>query len=334
LAASALMLGSGAAFAKPAFAEKEKKPCGYCHVNPAGGGARNARGIYYQTHNFSFEGYVEPLTFKRVWRVDAPASATRIAVADVLGDKKPRVLTVGDGDQLAIHSIEENALKQAATVAVKPVTRSEARKMVALRPKKNQPAVIALPGAVLVKEGDTLVSKAASSINDITGRVILSNGEEAVFLLDGLPVSWSVDDLATGRVINGPDIANPLENPRAYRLMQGRIAPDLLQSFGIPEAAAKRGTFLLWDIVGKGKLFAVFAWVAADGDRLSVFDPDALAFGATPKPEWQSEKLDGQVLDLVLGEDPADPEKHGIYVLLATGEDKKAKVIEFYKLAE
>jgi outer membrane biosynthesis protein TonB len=60
--ASALVGLSAFSTAKPAeafpkFATKEKKPCGFCHVNPAGKGPRNVAGIWYDKHNFSFEGY-------------------------------------------------------------------------------------------------------------------------------------------------------------------------------------------------------------------------------------------------------------------------------------
>jgi hypothetical protein len=43
------------AAAMPAYAQKEGKACGYCHVNPAGGGNRNARGNQYQANGHSFK---------------------------------------------------------------------------------------------------------------------------------------------------------------------------------------------------------------------------------------------------------------------------------------
>jgi glutathione peroxidase len=51
--------------AKPEFAKKEKKVCGYCHLNPAGGGARGFRGMYYARHNISFRGFVEAREAKK-----------------------------------------------------------------------------------------------------------------------------------------------------------------------------------------------------------------------------------------------------------------------------
>ncbi len=36
------------AAATPAYAAQTKKACGYCHVNPAGGGPRNANGQKFE----------------------------------------------------------------------------------------------------------------------------------------------------------------------------------------------------------------------------------------------------------------------------------------------
>lgn len=49
-------LNTNNAEAFPKYAQKEKKPCNYCHVKPAGGGKRTAAGEWYKTH-LSFVGY-------------------------------------------------------------------------------------------------------------------------------------------------------------------------------------------------------------------------------------------------------------------------------------
>jgi hypothetical protein len=46
--------GSRPAAARPEFARKESKACGYCHINPRGGGARNQRGLEYARNDFRF----------------------------------------------------------------------------------------------------------------------------------------------------------------------------------------------------------------------------------------------------------------------------------------
>ena len=50
-----LVVAPRPASALPAYAQKEGKACGYCHINPAGGGARNAKGKQYQANGHSFK---------------------------------------------------------------------------------------------------------------------------------------------------------------------------------------------------------------------------------------------------------------------------------------
>jgi len=42
------------ASARPEFARRESKACGYCHINPRGGGTRNQMGLRYARNEFSF----------------------------------------------------------------------------------------------------------------------------------------------------------------------------------------------------------------------------------------------------------------------------------------
>ena len=52
---SAVYAPSAQAF--PPFATAEGISCKYCHINPAGGGKRNYRGLYYKLHDKSFAGF-------------------------------------------------------------------------------------------------------------------------------------------------------------------------------------------------------------------------------------------------------------------------------------
>lgn len=53
------------AHAKPEFAKKEGKACGFCHVNPKGGGALAAKGAEYKQGGFKFavQGFGEDSAF-------------------------------------------------------------------------------------------------------------------------------------------------------------------------------------------------------------------------------------------------------------------------------
>jgi hypothetical protein len=54
IAGTALTVAPRHAAALPQYSQKEGKACGYCHVNPAGGGDRNARGKQYEANGHSF----------------------------------------------------------------------------------------------------------------------------------------------------------------------------------------------------------------------------------------------------------------------------------------
>lgn len=50
-----LTVAPRSATALPTYAQKEGKPCGYCHANPAGGGERNAKGKQYEANGHTFK---------------------------------------------------------------------------------------------------------------------------------------------------------------------------------------------------------------------------------------------------------------------------------------
>jgi hypothetical protein len=54
-AVAALVVVPRSAEAKPEYAAKEGKPCGFCHKNPAGGGDRNATGQKYEANGHTFK---------------------------------------------------------------------------------------------------------------------------------------------------------------------------------------------------------------------------------------------------------------------------------------
>jgi len=54
VASAGLVVAPKHAAALPAYAAKEGKPCGYCHVNPAGGGARTDKGKAYEANGHKF----------------------------------------------------------------------------------------------------------------------------------------------------------------------------------------------------------------------------------------------------------------------------------------
>lgn len=85
LVASALLLAPHPreAEARPQFARREGKACGYCHINPRGGGARNQTGLLYARHDFSFPPRKGNLnTFTRAKDRAAMVRARRLIAVD------------------------------------------------------------------------------------------------------------------------------------------------------------------------------------------------------------------------------------------------------------
>ncbi len=66
----------------PKFTKNENVPCAYCHVNPRGGGKRNYRGAYYDSHKLSFAGFDDKAEAKKAGEEVGPEA-----------DKTPKSLT-------------------------------------------------------------------------------------------------------------------------------------------------------------------------------------------------------------------------------------------------
>jgi len=55
VASAGLVVAPKHAAATAAYAAKEAKPCGYCHVNPAGGGPETDKGKEYKANGHKFK---------------------------------------------------------------------------------------------------------------------------------------------------------------------------------------------------------------------------------------------------------------------------------------
>src|SRR5207248_10615416 len=185
LFAAAATFAAVAAQAKPEYARREKKNCAYCHTNPAGGGARNFRGMYYATHNHSFEGFGEdkpatqpserpasvggggaksgPPAFKAVWKMDLPKGSRRFAIADGAADKKPRLLVLGAGNALTVYGLKGEALDKESTVELG----QDAASFIVGRFAAGKPAMIVVPGSLFMRVDDKYVKKPAPELKEI-----------------------------------------------------------------------------------------------------------------------------------------------------------------------
>ena len=333
---------SGPAYARPKYARQEGKMCAHCHVDPKGGGPRNTRGTFYETHNLSFAGFKEeaqdapkktgPPAFKKTWQIDLPKEARRISVAEVNADKKPRLLVLGKGGELTVYRPAAMGLTKEATVDLGP----SAGSFVAGKFAKDKPAVIVVPGAIHYLEGDGFKSKKAD-LTDITGTARFVDGAEYIFFFaGGQPDVYGVDLAGANPLTTGRDMVLPNEGAGVYSTLVAHLAPEVLGALGVPEEARIAGVVGLIDPRADNKLYAFWARQAKEGGFLEIVDAAALhpdnAGGAAPKPIWSSPKLVGKILDIAPGLDPKEGKTPGFYILHTTGVEDQDRMVEFYEL--
>jgi hypothetical protein len=343
---SCMIVPAALSHAKPAYARKENKSCVYCHANPAGGGARNPRGVFYAMHNHTFEGYNEakvmgtaaeapkkagPPAFKSAWKVDVSATAKRIGVGDVIGDKVPRLLVLDDKNKLTVLNVAGATSKEEASAELG----DQGPKFVVGAFAKGKPDIVAVPGAIYYRDGDTVKKKTVSDLADITGFVKFTDGTENFFFFGGAgqPDTYGVDLTAEKPLTAGREMVQPSEGGGVYANLVAHLPGEMLAGLGVPEQGQKAGIIGLFDPRNEGKLYAWIPWAEKDEHTLQVVGMEALGGGGGEfKALWTSPKLAGKVLDVTVGSDPKNPKQIGMFVLMATGEGGKGRTVEFFAL--
>lgn len=345
LAAAALAVVSGAAQARPEYARKENKPCAYCHVNPAGGGARNPRGVYYAMHNHTFEGYDEAKvmgnagggggrkagapTLENTWRMDLPKAAARVAVSDTTDDKKPRLLVLGDDGKLTVYKMQKASIDKEAVIDVGMGVNN----FVVGHFAKGKPAVIVVPGAVYYQSGDAYARKAAPELKGFVGSVRFADGTENVFAMapNERPKTWAIDLNGGDVAVGGRDMPSPDAGSNVYSGMSSHMPPAVISSFGLPEEARKLGAIGLVDV--GGKLYGWVPWMGEDARYIYLFDlADIHPGGGQLTPIAKTAKIDDKIMDVTLGPDPLGEGKRGLYVLNAIGQARNDRMVFFYEI--
>lgn len=331
-----MVLLATAARARPEYAAKENKPCSYCHVNPNGGGARNANGIYYGSHNHSFAGMTTSkggdkgkrlLHYTLQWKIDVPAGTRRIDVADVTEDKQMRLLTLGEDSTLTIHRVTANGVEKETSVDLG----DGADRFSVGHFAKGRPAMIAIPGALFYKDGDKYTRKDVPAIRDVLGAARFTDGTENIIALEsGHSKTWAVDLDADRPLVPGKPLVRFQETPGVLRKLVIHTTPKMLMQIGFSEDAAKAGVAGGLDPHGDDR-FYLFAPVTGGLDSyLELFDVSALSGEA--KPAWKSGRLAGKALDIATGRDPKGAPQTGFFVLEQVGDDGKGRAVEFFAL--
>jgi hypothetical protein len=274
-----------------------------------------------------------PPSFKPVWKMDLPAGTQRVAVADVTGDKLPRLLVLSAEGTLAIQKLSAEGAKEEASVALG----TGAARFVVGHFSKGRPAQIVVPNAVFYREGDTYRKKELPDLKEVTGSVRYEDGTEAIFMMtegEHPPTGYELDLGAEKPLKMGREISQPRAAGDVYREIIPHFAPDMFQNGPFPAEVKSGALARLFAPRDDKRLYGVFSWQAADGSYVVVVGggdlfPEPVA---GMKPLWKSPKLAGKVLDIALGADPKGGTGTGLLVLTQAGDDGKGRRIEFFAM--
>ncbi len=347
------VLAAAASQARPEYARREMKPCGYCHVNNRGGGPRNARGMYYQAHNLSFEGYKEPGTgtpsaggtttpstgkktgppaYLSAWKVEVPAGTARIGVGSLTDDGNPRMVTMGSSGPATIYTVSSTGLTKEATVDLG----AGGKAFVIGKLAKGKPAVIVAPGVMYYRDGASYVKQPVDYLKEVTGVAKFADGLECVYSFSGAgaPESWTLDNGLGKPLTEGRQLVPPEQGAGVYSDLFARLPAEIMANLGVPEGTQKIGVLGAIDPRGDGKFYSWMPAKVGDDYFLIVANSDALSITGQPaplKPVWKSPAL-SKIIDVATGMDPKGSKKTGFFVLQATGADGKGRTVEFFAL--
>ncbi|HZT41434.1 MAG TPA: hypothetical protein VFA07_04565 [Chthonomonadaceae bacterium] len=350
------------------MARKESRACQYCHVSNSPGfkddktglqepTTLNERGKYYLAHHLSFEGYVaprvtvkpSPALFHFVWGEVFSDPVRRIAVADVTGDKTPRLVMLSEvagnkeASTLTVRKWDGKTFATEFTADVKaPADKLEVGRFAG----ENKPAVIVTGDALFVWNGTTFARKPSARPLPLFGSTRLKNGEERLLL-----AASPTEDVMAYRVnpdAGGTDwLVDGMTAPNSSEVRWGTMnaTPDFFEKMGLQPPLSAGGLIGLWDARQNGTQLLYYPKVDADFDiQPDPKDPSKpkiqykghaasyLIFRdptTSSGPEvWSTPRLNGFVYD-VARQDPKDG-KPGLLILGSEAPDGKSRVLYFF----
>ncbi|MDE2125847.1 MAG: hypothetical protein KGJ62_04590 [Armatimonadetes bacterium] len=350
LALLSLVLTPHSAKATPEYARREGKACNYCHISGSPGftdpttGVRqstvlNLAGRYYAAHNHSFAGFYAPPPpavpmkplFKFVWQLPLADAPHRAAVADLAGDGRPELITLGPSAKAGTASLLVRAFDKSGLKTEYSTTFDGSPDDLAVGrfAGKSEPPVIATDAGAWFWNGSGYEERAAPKPVQVLGAVWLKDGDERLLIADS-PSQVQAFQVELSKQATSW-LTNPVPAPSSGQVQQALMhaTPTFLDKMGMPQLLALGGMVGLWAMRSDVPLALYYIQVNQDFDtkpnaanhgkptfvlksRTSnvVFRDPSAAMG----PElWASPTFSGTILD-VCTQDPRSGES-GLLVL-------------------
>jgi len=331
-------LGTINASALPQFAEKEHKPCSYCHYNPGGGGPLNANGKYYKSHNFSFAGYNDQKVLdsndssaspscKLTWKMNV-ADNTQAALSGVFtDDHQPMLVLLNANGQLTVTKVNKD--KMVGSDAMLTGVQADAGIGIG-HMLDNSSNVIVTPGGYITMSNDTLNLHKASGIQSVVGVVNFKKGVDGLIIDSFANGFWKIDPSQPSGV-SELNIGNSSDFLSQVRDMSIHMRPDKALSMD----SGKVWIGGLCTLNPKGKLYGWLALQKGGTVQLRItdlpteMDPSNLNLDGV-KTIWQSDNIGGYVHDVSFGPDPQDAKRKGFCVLISPNENSAKRELMFF----
>lgn len=368
--------------ARPEYARKEGVACQYCHLSGSPGSPdqltgrrqsteRNNRGIYYGTHNHTFQGFVEAdakpkvaaptfhlvskPTFHFVWKEEIRALPRRIAVADVKGDGVLRLiaLTEKPGDKSsATLEVQRWDGKAFVTEFTGDVHAAADRLAVGRMGGRDRPAVILTSDALWAWDGTTYARHPAATPMPLLGVTRMADGTERVLLA---PTSRNVLAYRVNLTSVRKDdwLVDPIAAPSPPQDVWGDMhtTPEFFSAMGIPDVLGAGGILGIWNIKKYNSYFIYNMKLTRDFDiaadpqnpgKPKITDKNPMYFVTLRDTRagielWSSPRLPGTGYDIVL-DDPKGSGKPGFLILFdgiansAGGAPAKGRTLAFFAM--
>lgn len=267
--------------------------------------------------------------FKATWKADVPDGTRRVALADVTGDKTPRLLLLAADARLQIANAATENLKVEETLQLGDAP----EQFVAGHFAKGKPAVIAAPGMIYYRDGEKYTKKKAD-VSGITGAVRFRDGDEGFFFFDGggPPTALTVDLAGANPLGPGRDMPQPSENPGDYMEIVAHLPRELLDNSPFPDEVKKSSAVGFFDPREDGNLYAWLIWHEGETASIGVVDGSTVFGGVLGERIWKSDKLGTKIVDAAFGRNPRNPKEVGFAVLVAKGAEGRGREIHFLVL--
>lgn len=364
-----LVIIGKSADALPIYAQKEGRACSYCHVSVSPGTRdaltnkrettqRNYRGEYYQTHNHSFAGFVEKgsatgkepsPTFRYVWKEEMTEPVRRVAVGDVTGDGKLRLITLTEKAPAGKMSTLQVKLwdgKAFVTEFTDTVQGAADRLAVARLAGQSKPAVIVTADGLRVWNGKSFDFWPAAESLPILGTVRMADDTERVLLMrpNKSVMAYRVN---TASVKRDDWLTDPIPAPQPPASVWGDMHSDAdgFPAMGIPDELKVHAVLGIWNV--KKFKYTYIYQLKIDRDMDVTADP---AHPGKPKITykdaaywilirdlrtgnelWASPRLPSEPYDLAM-DDPRNAGKPGFLVLVNGTATGKGRTIAFFAM--